>query len=331
MPAPTDLPAVLNVFTDIQVEPALMERLRTGIEPHRLLVPSGGGTSVLEDAPLDPRFAEAHIALGQPAVKGVLEAPQLRWLQVSSASITRYDTPEFRSAVGDKKLVVTNSSLVYDQACAEHLLAFMLAQARQLPRSLITSTPNGTDTWYQLRASCRLLRGQTVLIVGYGAIAEKLVGMLAPFAMRVRAIRREPRGTESINILTPEQIYPALATADHVVNILPDNAGTRGFFSTKEFDAMKPGATLYNIGRGITVDQDALATALQNGTLGAAWLDVTEPEPLPPGHPLLSLENCHITPHTGGGQKDDMRDLVEHFLENFARYLKGDELLSRVM
>ncbi|HSI62070.1 MAG TPA: D-2-hydroxyacid dehydrogenase [Candidatus Saccharimonadia bacterium] len=331
MLSPNDLPAVLNVFTDIQVEPALMERLRTGIEPHRLLVPSSGGTSVLEDAPLDSKLAEADIALGQPAVRGVLEAPRLRWMQVSTASITRYDTPEFRAAVADKKLVVTNSSLVYDQACAEHLLAFMLAQARQLPRSLVTRVPNGTDAWYQLRASCRLLRGQTVLIVGYGAIAEKLVGMLAPFAMRVRAIRREPRGTESINILTPEQIYPALATADHVVNILPDNAGTRGFFSIKEFAAMKPSATLYNIGRGTTVDQNALAAALKNGTLGAAWLDVTEPEPLPEGHPLLALENCHITPHTGGGQKDDMRDLVEHFLENFARYLKGDELLSRVM
>jgi phosphoglycerate dehydrogenase-like enzyme len=331
MPPPNDLPAVLNVFTDIQVEPTLMERLRTGIEPHRLLVPSGGGTSVLEDAPVDSKLAEAHIALGQPTAKGVLEAPRLRWLQVSTASITRYDTPEFRAAVAEKKLVVTNSSLVYDQACAEHLLAFMLAQARQLPRALAITTPSGTDTWYQLRASCRLLRGQTVLIVGYGAIAEKLVGMLAPFAMRVRAIRREPRGTESINILTPEQIYPALATADHVVNILPDNAGTRGFFASKEFAAMKPGATFYNIGRGATVDQEALATALQNGTPGAAWLDVTEPEPLPEGHPLLALENCHITPHTGGGQKDDMRDLVEHFLENFARYLKGEELLSRVM
>ncbi|RBP43689.1 phosphoglycerate dehydrogenase-like enzyme [Roseimicrobium gellanilyticum] len=329
--SPPDLPATLNVFTDIQVEPALLERLRTGIEPHRLLVPSAGGTSVLEDAPIDAQLAEAHIALGQPAVAGVLGSKNLRWLQVSTASITRYDTPEFRSGVGEKQLVVTNSSPVYDQACAEHLLAFMLAQARQLPRALATVTPSGTDTWYQLRASCRLLRGQTVLIVGYGSIAEKLVGMLAPFAMRVRAVRREPRGTESVNVLTPDQIYPALATADHVINILPDSESTRDFFSTKEFAVMKHGATFYNIGRGTTVDQNALAQALQEGLLSAAWLDVTEPEPLPADHPLFALENCHITPHTGGGQKDDMRDMVEHFLENFARFLKGDELLSRVM
>lgn len=329
--SPPDLPATLNVFTDIQVEPALMDRLRTGIEPHRLLVAAAGGTSVLGGAPLDSQLEEAHIALGQPAVAGVLGARNLRWLQVSTASITRYDTPEFRTAVADSKLVVTNSSPVYDQACAEHLLAFMLAQARQLPRALVTTTPSGTDTWYQLRASCRLLRGQTVLIVGYGSIAEKLVGMLAPFAMRVRAVRREPRGTESVNVLTPDQIYPALATADHVINILPDSESTRGFFSTKEFSVMKHGAAFYNIGRGTTVDQEALAQALKDGPLSAAWLDVTEPEPLPAGHAFLSLKNCFITPHIGGGQKDDMKDMVEHFLENFARYLKGDELLSRVM
>jgi phosphoglycerate dehydrogenase-like enzyme len=280
---------------------------------------------------LDSQLAGAHIALGQPATAGVLGSKNLHWLQVSTASITRYDTPEFRTAAAEKKLLVTNSSPVYDQACAEHLLAFMLAQARQLPRNLTTTTPSGTDTWYQLRASCRLLRGQTALIVGYGSIAEKLVGMLAPFAMRVRAVRREPRGTESVNVLTPDQIYPALATADHVINILPDSESTRGFFSTKEFSVMKHGAAFYNIGRGTTVDQDALAHALQEGPVSAAWLDVTEPEPLPADHALLSLKNCFITPHTGGGQKDDMKDMVEHFLENFARYLKGDDLLSRVM
>lgn len=331
MMPPTDLPSILRVFTDIEVEPALIDRLREGIHPHDLVLPSGGGTSVLAEAPADTELVEAHIALGQPAVQGVLGSKSLRWVQLSTAGFTRYDTPEFRSAVAEKGVVVTNSSPVYDQACAEHLLVFMLAQARQLPRALGTRTPSGTEAWYKLRADARLLHGQTVLTVGYGAIAQKLVDMLAPFDMRVRAVRRQPRGEEKVNIVTPDQIYPALATADHVVNILPDNPTTRDFFSTKEFATMKAGAAFYNIGRGTTVDQDALAEALRSGTPGAAWLDVTEPEPLPEGHPLLELENCHITPHTGGGQRDDLKDLVDHFLTNFARYLKGDELLNRIM
>ncbi len=328
---PAHLPGTLKVFADIQVEPALMDRLREGIRPHELLVPSAGGVSVLDESPVDPRLTTADVAFGQPSVEGVLTSTSLRWLHVSTAGITRYDTPEFREGAARRKLVVTNSSPVYDEACAEHLLAFMLAQARRLPEALASRLPNGSVEWKALRARCRLLKGQSVLLVGYGAIAERLAEMLEPFGMRVRAIRRSPRGEERISVLTPDQLYPALAATDHVVNLLPDNAGSRGFFSTEEFGAMKPGAIFYNIGRGTTVDQDALAQALEHGSLAAAWLDVTEPEPLPADHPLRTLENCHITPHTGGGQRDDMKDMVDHFLANFARFLKGEELLSRVM
>lgn len=329
--APTDLPSTLKVFADIQVEPALLDRLRHGIAPHVLLLPAAGGTSVLGDAPIDPQLAQAHIALGQPSAQGVLDSSTLRWLQVSSAGITRYDHGDFRRSAAEKGLVVTNSSSVYDEACAEHLLAFMLAQSRLLPEALTTNVPNGTEAWFSLRARCRLLKGQSVLLVGYGSIGERLAELLQPFGMRVRAVRRNPRGEELVNVLTPDQLYPALATSDHVVNILPDNEESRGFFSTEEFAAMKPGAVFYNIGRGTTVDQAALAKALQSGPLAAAWLDVTEPEPLPEDHPLRKLENCHLTPHTGGGQRDDMQDMVDHFLNNFARYLKGEELRNRVM
>src|SRR5262245_63449122 len=82
---------------------------------------------------------------------------------------------------------------------------------------------------------------------------------------------------------------------------------------------MKPGAVFYNIGRGTTVDQTALAAALRSGHLAAAWLDVTDPEPLPDDHPLRGLENCHITPHVGGGHHAEAHALVRHFLANLDR------------
>ena len=94
---------------------------------------------------------------------------------------------------------------------------------------------------------------------------------------------------------------------------------------------MKPTAILYNIGRGATVDQDALAQALRSGHLGAAWLDVTEPEPLPNGHPLLSAPNCFITPHIGGGQHAEAEALVNHFLGNLRRYSEGAPVVDRIM
>jgi phosphoglycerate dehydrogenase-like enzyme len=123
----------------------------------------------------------------------------------------------------------------------------------------------------------------------------------------------------------------ALAAADHVVNILPDNAESRCFFTAERFSACKPGAIFYNIGRGTTVDQPALLAALQSGRLAAAWLDVTDPEPLPPDHPLVSSPNCHLTPHTAGGHRNEAESLTHHFLANFRRFLADAPLRDRIM
>jgi len=94
---------------------------------------------------------------------------------------------------------------------------------------------------------------------------------------------------------------------------------------------MKPGARYYNIGRGTTTDQDALLEALRVGQLELAYLDVTDPEPLPPGHPLWTAPNCYITPHTAGGHRGEWLRLAKHFLANFQRYQLGEELADRVI
>jgi phosphoglycerate dehydrogenase-like enzyme len=95
--------------------------------------------------------------------------------------------------------------------------------------------------------------------------------------------------------------------------------------------AMKPGACFYNIGRGSTVDQPALIAALETGRVGAAYLDVMEPEPLPPAHPLWRAPNCFLTCHIGGGTGDQDEKLVAHFLANLGRYVAGAPLADRIM
>jgi phosphoglycerate dehydrogenase-like enzyme len=97
------------------------------------------------------------------------------------------------------------------------------------------------------------------------------------------------------------------------------------------FAAMKPGAIFYNVGRGSTVDQEALLGALQQEQLGAAYLDVTVPEPLPPEHPLWIAPRCYITPHTAGGHSDEHERFVAHFIANLNRFTAGEPLLDRVM
>jgi phosphoglycerate dehydrogenase-like enzyme len=155
--------------------------------------------------------------------------------------------------------------------------------------------------------------------------------MLAPFQMRVTALRRNPRGDEGVPTVTPDQLAALLPEVDHVINILPDNADSRGFVDAAFLAALRPGAVYYNIGRGTTTDQIALDQALRSGHLAAAWLDVTDPEPLPADHPLRSAPNCFITPHTAGGHHGEAESLVRHFLANLERFASGQSLVDVVI
>lgn len=321
----------VTIFADASFTDSALEVLQAGVGPHELILPRRATSSVLEEAAEDPALQEAEVIVGQPSVKSVLASRKLKWLQVTSAGYTRYDTEEFKNAARRKDLIVTNSSSVFDQPCAEHAMAFMLAQARQLPGSLRSRPVPGGPQWHGLRAQYRLLGGQKMVILGYGAIAECLVDLLAPFDLEIVGWRRQVRGDEKIPIISSEKLNDALGEADHVMSILPDNAGTRGFFDGGRFAQCKPGAVFYNIGRGTTVDQAALVAALCSGHLGAAWLDVTEPEPLPEDHPLLTLENCYITPHTAGGHVDESEALVRHFLANLRRFSGGQPLKNRII
>jgi len=320
-----------RIFSDPQLSANAARLLREGLSPHEIIVPQNRPASVLAKPEPDPAFPLADIAFGQPDLESIARSASLRWVQISSAGFTRYDTPEFRALAAERGLIVTNSSSVYAAACAEHVFAFMLAQSRQLPAGLRSHAANGSPEWFHLRDHSVSLRGQHVVILGFGGIATRLVALLAPFDMKITAMRRQPRGDEGFPTVTPENLAASLATADHVINILPDNAASRNFIDAARLAQMKPGAVFHNIGRGTTVDQDALLGALRSGHLAAAWLDVTEPEPLPAGHPLRHDPNCFITPHTAGGHANESETLVRHFLENFNRYLAGSPLLDRIV
>ena len=123
-----------------------------------------------------------------------------------------------------------------------------------------------------------------------------------------------------------------LPRADHVINILPGGEATKHFMNATRFNAMKPGAIFYNIGRGSSVDQAALLAALDSGRLRNAYLDVTDPEPLPPEHPLWVHPNCLITPHTAGGSVDEYERLAQHFIDNLRAFEAGGaRMKNRVM
>lgn len=321
----------LRIYVDVAMPPDALELLRSGTVGHELVFPAKPAASVLVQAERDPQLASVDVAFGQPDPQALMESTRLQWAHISSSGITRYDTAPFRAAMARRCVQVSNSAAVYAEPCAVHTLSFMLAHARKLPLGLRTRTTGGTDKWNALRAASGTLRGENVLIVGFGAIGHRLVELLRPFDVAIQAYRRQVRGDEGVPVVTAEGLPAALAWADHVVNILPESTETRLFFDRARFAAMKPGAVFYNIGRGATVDQEALVEVLRSGHLGAAWLDVTDPEPLPDSHPLWAEPNCFITPHVAGGHTGEVKTLIRHFLKNLERFVRGEPLLDCVM
>ena len=320
----------LTIWCNPQVSEAARNLLIEETKPHRLVF-SRVATYNLDAGPPDPALLEAEVAFGQPDPQTVMHAQRLRWVHLTSAGYARYDTPEFRSALAERGAILTNSSQVYAEPCAEHLFAFMLAHARQLFWTYQMQITERSWKTEPLRVASRLLTGQRMVLLGYGAIARRLVELLQPFGMKITAVRRRRTGDETVPTIGEDEVEEALREADHVVNTLPEGGSTRHFMNAARFAAMKRSAIFYNVGRGSTVDQEALLARLQSEQLGGAYLDVTVPEPLPPDHPLWTAPRCYITPHTAGGHSDEHERFVAHFLDNLQRYTTGEPLLDRVM
>jgi phosphoglycerate dehydrogenase-like enzyme len=321
----------LTIWCNAKFSDAATRRLVDGAKPHRILFSTQANASVLTAGEKDPVLAQADIAFGQPAVQDCIDSPQIRWIELSSAGYTRYDREDFKDMLRKRGAPLTNASQVFAESCAQHVLAMMMGLARQLPQAMRDQV---TDrSWHSNghRYNSRSLVGQTVLLLGFGTIGRRLVELFAPFRMNVLALRRQSRSESVVRIIAAENISSALAEADHVVNILPENDATIGYVNSRRLACCKPGARFYNVGRGTTVDQTALLEALQSSRLNAAYLDVTDPEPLPPEHPLWTARNCFITPHTAGGRHDQDEALVEHFLSNLAAFQAGAPMIDRVV
>jgi len=205
-----------------------------------------------------------------------------------------------------------------------------MARARRLPDSL--DNQRGARAWNydETRAASYLLNEQTALILGLGTIGRRIAELLAPLKMNLIGFKRTIRGDEPIKVVSETELDAHLPLADHVINVLPANDQTINFLNAGRLSKLKKGAIVYNIGRGVTLDQNALLAELQSGRVAAAYLDVTNPEPLPPDNPLWTTPNCYITPHSAGGFSLEKRRHVEHFLENLRRFENGAELLDRI-
>lgn len=320
----------LTIWTNQYFEPELAKQLEQAAGPHRVVVSGRTSKSNLVAGDRDPPAMEADVLYGQPHLMDVLESTRCRWVQLTTAGYTRFDKPETFATMREKQIAFCNASALYDEPCAQHVVAMLLSMARAVPQASLDQ-PKAAWNYLQLRGESFLLGGQKTLIVGYGAIARRVVELLAPYRLDITAFRRSVRGDENCPTKPIDSLDEHLPTAQVVINILPSSASTTGFFSPERIARIGRGAIYINIGRGDTNDQDALVAAVNEGRLSRVFLDVTSPEPLPPTHALWTTPGVHITPHTAGGTRDEPQRMLTHFLANLRRFERGEKLVDRIV
>jgi D-2-hydroxyacid dehydrogenase (NADP+) len=225
-------------------------------------------------------------------------AKKLKWIHSTAAGVAQLMYPELR----ESGILVTNPRGVFSVPMAEHALGLMIAMARNFPDSVRFQDRAkwGQQQLWDLPQQLSELSGKTLLIVGFGSIGHELAKRAKAFDMRVWGVTRSGRGEANLveKIVAASELHAVLPGADYVVIAAPETAETKELIGETEIARMKRGARLINVGRGSLLDEGALVSALANGHLASASLDVTGVEPLPENSPLWKAANLFITPHT---------------------------------
>ena len=282
-------------------------------------------------AAMEAVVADADVLIGLCTPAIVARGTKLKWIQLLNAGA---DSCATIPAVAERGILVTNLQRIQGPHMAEHAMALMLALARALPQYGVEQHDGAfTRGFRELRAE-RLIEveDKTLLVVGLGGIGTEVAKRAHGLGMHVIATRNSRReGPDYVEYVGLADEYRTLAArVDVVVNTTPLTPETRGMFDAEFFTAMKDSAFFINIGRGESVVTAALTAALQEQRIGGAGLDVTDPEPLPAGHPLWSMTNVIITPHIATSSDVRSERTVTLVAENVRRYLRGDRVLSVV-
>ncbi|GBD24759.1 Putative 2-hydroxyacid dehydrogenase [bacterium HR30] len=266
---------------------------------------------------VDPRFTRRFFGV-------VLRAPRLKWFHVPNAGV---DHPAF-AALLERGVLLTTSAGANAAAVAQTVLAAVLAFARGLPQWL---NAQRAKRWQRLGEHRKDLQGQTMVIVGLGAIGREVARLAKACGLRVVAVRREARPADFVDeSVSLDAIDTALPRADWLVLTCPLTERTRGLIDADRLRLLPASAYLINVSRGAVVDEPALIEALRARRLAGAYLDVFLEEPLPQSSPLWEMENVIVSPHDAAGASGNRRRVSELFLENLQRWLRGEELLNRV-
>lgn len=272
---------------------------------------------------IQTQVADAEIIAGwNRSVAQTLQQAQtiaVRWVQHWGAGVDNLPL-EF---LAKHNVAVTNASGVHAYPISETVLAMMLGLTRKI-HSYVQNQQS--HTWHHAQLA-QEMHGQTVAILGVGAIGSEVARLCKAFGMRVYGVRRSAGPTDFVDEMVGlDGLRDVIAASDYIVNTLPLTEATRNLIDAAAFKQMKPTAFYINIGRGGTTDQAALVEALQSKQIAGAGLDVFEQEPLPADSPLWGLENLILTPHTSGSTTHYTERIIDIFTANLRAYVRGEVL-----
>lgn len=265
--------------------------------------------------------AQADLFLAEPACAApvLVGARRLRWLQSTYAGVEPLVASDSR-----RDYLLTNVRGVFGPLMSEYVFGHLLSLTRHLPAYVEQQRGH---RWHAI--PYRSLRGRTLVILGTGSIGRHLAATGRHFGMRVLGVNRSgEKAAEFDRVVSVGALEEVLPGADAIVAVLPATPQTRHVLGTRALGRCKPGAILFNVGRGSAVDGRALAEALREGRLGAAVLDVFEEEPLPEDSPLWDVPNLIVTPHDAA--RSFPEDVVGVFVRNYRHLLAGEPLEGRV-
>ena len=276
--------------------------------------------------PFAPLSDDVQVILGCPSPATLSLFPRLKWLQTWTAGVDPYLAP----GVLPRGAALTSAVGAYGPAVSEHMLSCTLSLMKRLPAY---HTDQQNPVW-QDRGGVASFLGATVLLLGTGDIGSHYAASAKALGAHTVGLNRHPERPISAmdELYHISQLDTWLPRADVVAMSLPGTPETTHIIDARRLGLMKPTAILVNAGRGTAVDALALADALNRGHLWGAALDVTQPEPLPQGHPLWSCPGLLLTPHVAGG--DHMgatcRRIAAIALDNVGRYVAGQPLRNRM-
>lgn len=243
-------------------------------------------------------------------------AEKLQWIQsMISGMDSILELPSLK-----KDIILTSARGIHGPQMSELALLLMLAFVKRFPQNMRNQDQK---TWGRLEVS--LLFNKKVGLLGVGAIGKEIARKCKGFGMTVYGIMSRKRDMEFVDhSFGPDGLTDVLKEVDFFINVVPSTPATKKIIKEKELSVMKPTSFFINIGRGDTVDEDALVNVLKAKKIAGAGLDVFCKEPLPKDHPLWNLDNVIIMPHMGGKSDIYMEQVLPVFEENLRRFLKGE-------